>query len=248
MDTRGPARINLPRYLAALSPFNSADDEERKRLAENSTLRGYDRGQSLFRVGQRCDEFHVAVIGHVKLYVLSAAGQEKVIEIAGPGNSFAEWLMFTGAPYNVNAQALTGALVLSVRKDAIMAGIERDPGFSLRMLALLSRRVHGLVDDVEDYTLCNGAQRVVGYLLRNLPDASASRSTGTVSLPVSKSTVASRLSLTREHFSRVLHELEAQGLIEIERRQIRIPDAGRLAACQLNEVPVPPRPRPLSLA
>jgi CRP-like cAMP-binding protein len=114
----------------------------------------------------------------------------------------------------------------------VVAEIERDPGFSMRMLGLISRRVHGLVRDVEDYTLCNGAQRVIGYLLRDVPEPSCCHRSVTVSLAVSKATVASRLSLTPEYFSRVLHELEAQGLIEVERRQIRIPDASRLAACQ----------------
>jgi CRP/FNR family transcriptional regulator, dissimilatory nitrate respiration regulator len=41
------------------------------------------------------------------------------------------------------------------------------------------------------------------------------------------------LSLTPEYFSRVLHELEADGLIEIQRREIRILDAQRLAQYQL---------------
>jgi CRP-like cAMP-binding protein len=50
----------------------------------------------------------------------------------------------------------------------------------------------------------------------------------TVSLPVSKATIASRLSLTPEYFSRVLHELEADGLIEIDKREIRILDVARL--------------------
>jgi CRP/FNR family transcriptional regulator, dissimilatory nitrate respiration regulator len=54
----------------------------------------------------------------------------------------------------------------------------------------------------------------------------------TVSLPVSKATIASRLSLTPEYFSRVLHELEAHGLIEIDRRDIRILDAKRLSGYQ----------------
>jgi len=48
-----------------------------------------------------------------------------------------------------------------------------------------------------------------------------------VSLPVSKATIASRLSLTPEYFSRVLHELEAEGLIEIDKRDICILDPAR---------------------
>lgn len=228
MDNRGPARIDLRRYLTALPLFDGMPDEDIDRLARGCALRGYDRGQTLFRSGERCEEFHVTVIGHVKLFLLSAAGQEKVIDIAGPGHTFAEALMFSGGSYDVNAQAITGTLVLSVGRSTVVAEIERDPRFSMRMLGLVSRRVHGLVRDVEEYSLCNGAQRVIAYLLRDLTAAQCCRER-TVSLPVSKATVASRLSLTPEYFSRVLHELEAEGLIEIERRQIRIPDPARLA-------------------
>jgi CRP-like cAMP-binding protein len=54
----------------------------------------------------------------------------------------------------------------------------------------------------------------------------------TVSLPVSKATVASRLSLTPEYFSRVLRELEDARLIEVDKRDIRILDVKRLAEYQ----------------
>ena len=103
----------------------------------------------------------------VKLYALSPAGREKVIELVGPGNSFAEALMFTGKPYIVNAQALTDTLLLTVKKEAVVGEIERDPRFAMRMLAGISRRLHGLVHDVEAYALHSGMQRVIGYLLRD---------------------------------------------------------------------------------
>jgi len=182
-------------------------------------------------VGQACEEFHVTVTGQVKLFAISPAGQEKVIELLGPGHSFAEALMFTGKPYIINAQALTDSLVLSVSKEAVLREIEADSRFALRMLAGISRRLHGLVHDVQAYALHSGVQRVIGYLLRDqLVEDCASGEVITVSLPVSKATVASRLSLTPEYFSRVLHELEAAGLIEVDKRDIRILDAQRLAS------------------
>jgi CRP-like cAMP-binding protein len=67
---------------------------------------------------------------------------------------------------------------------------------------------------------------VIGYLVRDYD--CASDQAVTVSLPVSKATIASRLSLTPEYFSKVLHELESEGLIEIEKRDIRIIDMQRL--------------------
>ena len=231
MDTRS---FDLPRYLSVLPLFTEMSAPELERMADGSQLRRLGRGDAVFRVGQPCEEFHVAVTGQVKLFAISPSGQEKVIELVGPGGSFAEALMFTGRPYIISAQALTDTLLLTVSKQAVLAEIGRDPRFALRMLAGISRRLHELVNDVEAYALHSGLQRVIGYLLRDQlgVDGGAADAAVTVSLPASKATIASRLSVTPEYFSRVLHELKSAGLIEIDKRDIRIPDSRRLAAYQ----------------
>lgn len=242
MDFR---HFDIPRYLSALPLFQESTMDELLRLSKGCRLRRFARGDNIFRVGTPCEEFHVTVLGQVKLYALSPAGQEKVIELVGPGCSFAEALMFTGKPYIINAQALAETLLLSVEKATVEREIEADPKFAMRMLAGISRRLHGLVHDVQTYTLHSGMQRVIGYLLRELPEDSsdaagialASAGCGEppsegcirVTLPVSKATIASRLSLTPEYFSRVLHELEDAGLIQMDKRDIHIPNAARLA-------------------
>ena len=230
---RPSAGFDLPRYLSLQPLFQEMTREELVRLASGCSLQRLARGDDIFRVGEPCDAFHVVVTGQVKLFGISPSGQEKVIEIISPGHSFAEALMFTGRPCIVNAQALTDALVLRISKDAVLAEIGHDPRFALRMLAGISRRLHGLVHDVQAYALQNGMQRVIGYLLRDqVGEDGASGEAVTVQLPVSKATIASRLSLTPEYFSRVLHELEAAGLVSIDKRDIHILDPKRLASYQ----------------
>ena len=114
-------------------------------------------------------------------------------------------------------------------KQATLAEIRRDPRFSLRMLAGISRRLHSLVNEIESGAMHSGMQRVIGYLLResDVHDC-ATGQVFTVSLPVSKAIIASRLSLTPEYFSKVLHELEAESLIRIDNRDIHIIDDARL--------------------
>ena len=231
-------QFDIPRYLAALPLFQEMTPAELQRLATGCRLRRYARGDTVFRVGMPCEEFHVTVTGQIKLFAISPTGQEKVIELAGPGVSFAEALMFTDKPYIINAQALADALVLSVGKAAVVREIEDDPRFAMHMLAGISRRLHGLVHDVQAYSLHSGMQRVIGYLLHSLPEDGSSSGHAdcreavalNVSLPVSKATIASRLSITPEYFSRVLHELEQAGLIRIDKRDIHIPNAARLAS------------------
>ncbi|MGM9425174.1 Crp/Fnr family transcriptional regulator [Hydrogenophaga sp. MI9] len=221
------SRFDLPRYLSMLPLFQEMRAEELQRLAEGSRLRQFARGEDLFRIGEPCEEFHVTVSGQVKLFAISPAGQEKIIELVGPGNTFAEALMFMQRPYIINAQALTDTLMLSVSREAVTREILNDPQFSMRMLAGLSRRLHGLVNDVQAYSLHSGVERVIGYLMRDLPD-DGGEAAASVLLPVSKASIASRLSMTPEYFSKVLRELEDKGLIEVDKREIRIPEPQRL--------------------
>lgn len=223
-------QFDIPRYLANLPLFEEIAPADLQRLAQGCRLRNFSRGENIFSVGMPCEEFHVTVTGQVKLFALSPSGQEKVIELAGPGISFAEALVFTGKPYIINAQALSESIVLSVGKAAVVREIEDDPRFAMHMLAGISRRLHGLVHDVQAYSLHNGMQRVIDYLLHPLEENPATSSALKVSLPVSKATIASRLSITPEYFSRVLHELESAGLISVDKREIHIPNAARLAS------------------
>ncbi|HEX5310184.1 Crp/Fnr family transcriptional regulator [Aquabacterium sp.] len=225
-------------YLRELPLFSDMQPAELERVAEGCIVRRASRGEMLFRVGDPCDELHAVISGQVKLFALAPNGQEKVIELISPGQTFAEALMFTGRPYIVNAQALTETSLLTVKRIAIMREIEADHRFALRMLAGISRKLHGLIHDVESYSLRSGTQRVIGYLLHgetpSLPCAyGESTQQRTVTLPVSKATLASRLSLTPEYFSRVLHELIEAGLIEVDKRQIRIQDTERLSQYQM---------------
>ena len=99
------------------------------------------------------------------------------------------------------------------------------------MLAGLSKRLHGLVQDVEAYALSSGLQRLIGFLLRDVvANPTEVPNTATICLPASKATIASRLSLSPEYFSRVLHELESAQLITIDRREIQILDVQKLMA------------------
>ena len=226
-------KFNIPRYMSTLPLFSNMQQEELERLASGATLRRLERGKTIFRAGEPCTEFHVVVLGQVKLFAISPTGVEKVIELCGPSGSFAEAVMFMGAPYVVSAQTLTDVLLLTIDKSNVLAEVEGNSTFALRMLAGLSRRLHGLIKDVEGYALHSGVQRVIGYLLSDGQDDNSSVSGAiTVSLPVSKAAIASRLSLTPEYFSRVLNELETAGLIRVDKRDIHIVDTERLAGYQ----------------
>jgi CRP-like cAMP-binding protein len=223
-----PLQIKTQAFLANLPMFSDMRIEELDRMAA-ATLPVYaPKGQALFQCGDPCTGFHVVVYGQVKLGFTSPQGIEKVVEIFSTGQSFGQASMFLDLPYIVFAQALSDTMLLHVAKHAVLEELGRDPGFARRMLAGLSRRLHGLVHDVEAYTLRSGQERVIGYLLADVADLSRNGKPVEVHLTPGKSVIASRLNMTPEHFSRILHDLAASGLIRINGRSIGIPDLERL--------------------
>jgi len=220
-------QIRIQAFLANLPIFGDMEPPDLDRVAAGVTPSYYEKSQSVFQCGDPCNGFHVVVYGQVKLGVISPQGIEKVIDLIGPGQSFGEAVMFLEQPHIVFAQALADTMLLHVSKQVVFDELARDPGFARRMLSGLSRRLRGLVRDVEAYTLRSGQERVIGYLLADVPET-AYGEVVEVQLSPGKSVIASRLNMTPEHFSRILHELAASGRIEVNGRTVRIPDLARL--------------------
>ncbi|HXZ52827.1 MAG TPA: cyclic nucleotide-binding domain-containing protein [Burkholderiales bacterium] len=224
-----PARqIKVQAFLANLPMFSEMSSAELDRIASGTLTLHAAKGETIVHTGDPCTGFHVVVYGQVKLGFASPQGVEKVVEIIRPGQTFGEALMFLDKPYIVYAQALADSMLLHVSKQAVLDELARDPLFARRMLSGLSRRLHGLVRDVEAYTLRSGAERVIGYLLAEMPETSEEGGKVEVNLTPGKSVIASRLNMTPEHFSRILHELAESGLIGVSGRTVRVLDLERL--------------------
>ena len=224
------APIRIQEFLKNVPLFRELTDAELDRIAAGTAQVRAPAGTILFRRGEPCAGFHVIVYGQVKLAFGAADGAEKVVEILGPGASFGEAVMFLEKPYVVFAETLADSLLLAIGKAGVFAELERNPRFARKMLGGLALRLHGLVHDLEAYTLRSGTQRVIGYLLRDYSEVGEPRTPVEVALATSKGVLASRLNITREHFSRILHDLSGAGLIEVHGRIIRILDPERLRA------------------
>ncbi len=215
-------------FLRNLPLFRELELSELEAIGAATVEQRVTAGTALFRRGDPCEGFHVVVLGRVKLALLAAAGAEKVVEIVGPGQSFGESVMFMGLPHVLYAEAITDSLLLLIHRNAILETVGRNPEFAQRMLNELSLRLYRLVADIEAYTLKSATERVTGYLLAALPEDAVADAPADVVLAASKSVLASRLNITREHFSRILHDLSQTGLIRVSGRNIRILDPAGL--------------------
>ena len=221
-------RSDIPMLLARLPLFQGLAATQIEVIASDTHMLQVPKGDILFHKGDEAQGFFVVVSGQIKLAIASAQGYEKVVDIIGPRQSFGEAVMFMGRPYPVLAQAMSDAFVLKITKQTVFNLLATDTTFACAMLAGLSHRLHSLIGDVETYSLRSGVQRVIGYLLQQCSEQESDGDEPSVTLPIFKQVLASRLNLTPETLSRVLHDLESAHLITVNGRQITIHGLQRL--------------------
>lgn len=215
--------IKVEAFLANLPLFKGLQAAELARLAAGTRRHELARGAALFREGEAPSGVFAVVYGKVEL---SARG--RTTDILGAGKSFGEAVMFLDKPYIVSARAAADSLVLEVSKKAVFDELERNPVFARHVIAALAERLERMVRELDRYALGTAGERFVAWLLRKQPaDAQGEL---VVTLPAAKRTIASRLNLSPEHFSRVLKALSSRGVLEVRGRVIRIPDVERLRA------------------
>ncbi len=187
-------------------------------------FRRLDGGDILFHQGDVADRFYLLLDGQMKLTRVLPEGHEKLVEVIQPGQSFAEALLFSGAPnYPVSASALKGSSLVSIDGSHYRRILEEQPKICLDLLATFSIRLHQRLNEIDTLTLANASRRVVRFLCQEQAACN-----GPIQLNVPKRLIASQLGIQPETFSRILHRMIDAGVIAMERRNIRILDTPSL--------------------
>jgi CRP/FNR family transcriptional regulator, dissimilatory nitrate respiration regulator len=187
-------------------------------LAENSVL---------FQQGGELTDIYLVISGGIKLQRLAPSGDEKVIEIIRPGQTFAEAVLFLGGSrYPVSAVALSPTIVISIQAETYLKHLNDSNGLCLSLLGKLSQKLHWMVNEVDRLTLHNATFRLVDYLLNHISENENGRVD--INLAAPKNVIASRLSIKPETLSRTLKDLSTQGLIKLDGAQIELLDIDSL--------------------
>ena len=209
--------------------FKHLSTENQERLMSHSHEQQCQAGELLIRQGQPAERFFLVLKGRVKLYRISADGQEKVVEIIQAGQTFAEAVMFMQrSEYPVCAETLEAVQLISFPNRLMLTLLQENPQACLHLLGHMSMRLHQRLGELETLTLQNATQRFALYLIQQLEDRA--QETVDIELPLPKRLIAARLSMQPETLSRIMARLNQEGLIEMRGRNIHIPSISSLLA------------------
>ena len=185
----------------------------------------------MFSEGEPCNGLNIISRGKVRIFKTSVNGREQVLAIEEPGGSVAELPVFDGGPYPASAVAIEDTEVAFISRRDFQAYCLEHPEVSLKVLAVVGARLRRLVGIIEELSFTTIRQRLVSTLVR-LAQSEGKKTVRGVEflLPASHQELANQLGTVRELISRNLTRLQAEGLLEVDARQIVVKDLKGLAA------------------
>lgn len=182
------------------------------------------QGTTLQLEGDPAHAMYIVMTGRVKIYRVSAAGREQILQIAGTGAHFNTVALFDRGPCPANAEALSDIRLLMLPRDALLAVIEDYPVIALALLRDICVRLRAMVDLVDTLALHSVQGRLAGLLI----DLAEAEERGERLGATTQAQMAARLGTVREMIARTLKMFEGLGLISIERGAITILDRAGL--------------------
>jgi CRP/FNR family transcriptional regulator len=206
--------------LRALPYFRPLDEDTLASIAALASRRIFEPNEVIFLEGEPCAGLFIVHSGHVKIYKVSPEGREQILTIIGPRDSFNDVAVFDGGPNPACAQAMQVTQLCVIERPAMLRLFDRYPKIAQAVVAVLATRARMLVGMVEDLSLRSVTARLAKLLL--------DQATQPEGMPLTHQQMAARLGTVREMVSRALRELEAEGMVRRDGRQIVITDRAAL--------------------
>jgi len=224
-------RIDLAAILQKTDLFSNLSSPELQLLAARTTRKLFSTGEVLFYEGESCKGLYIISQGRLRIFKTSAGGREQVLGVNGPGETVAEVPVFDGGPYPASVIALEDTEIAFISRKDFHDYCLDHPEVALKMLAFVGARLRGLVGIIEELSFTTIRQRLVSLLVRLAQSEGKRTARGIeVLLPGSHQELANQLGTVRELVSRNLMRLQAEGLVDVDARQIVIKDPKGLAA------------------
>src|SRR4051794_6208465 len=119
--------MTTPETLARSPLLGNLPAEALVGLAAVARRRSYRRGEVVFHQGDPGDTLHLLQVGRVKVYLAGESGDEAVIAILVPGDSFGELSLLDGEPRSATIEALEPVETVSVTRADFTRFLRANP-------------------------------------------------------------------------------------------------------------------------
>jgi len=200
-------------------------------LAARTVRKLFSTGELIFSEGEPCSGLHIIARGKVRIFKTSMSGREQVLAVNGPGESVAEVPVFDGGPFPASAIAVEDVELAFISRRDFNAYCLEHPEVALKVLSVVGARLRHLVGIIEELSFTTIRQRLISSLIKLAQSEGRTTARGVeFQLPATHQELANQLGTVRELISRNLMRLQAEGLLDVDARQIVVKDMKGLSA------------------
>jgi CRP-like cAMP-binding protein len=201
------------------------DDSQQLRMVTHSRLA--QKGEYIFREGERSNTLFVVKEGLIKLTKTSADGKEQIVRLLFPGDFFGLFSLLRDEKHYISAETIQQTEICSIEKQDFLKVMEGNSDMAFRFLVAMNDRLYEADESMGNLSLMEVEQRLAKALL--LFHEKMKIKNEPFTLPITKKDLASFIGTTPESVSRKLLTFMSQNIIHMEgQRQIQILEMDQL--------------------
>jgi CRP-like cAMP-binding protein len=216
--------------LRSSALFRRLSEEDRERIARVARIATYPRGAIIFAEDEPSDDFYVVISGRVKVYKMTPAGKDVILEIFGAGDPLGAVAVYEGRPFPASAMALEPATCVAIARDVFFDLLERHPSIVRGLLLGLTHRLVDLTARIAELTGGRVEPRFARLFLKMATDIGQSRGEHTfIPMPLSRQELADMTGTTIETAIRIMSRWSKQDIVRTEKDGFTIVNREELA-------------------
>lgn len=199
----------------------------------------YPKGVEIFSQDQLLSEVFYLASGWIKLVELDDKGTEIIVRLAPAGSWLGTASAIAGIPSDVSALTCTQAQVASMTTGTFQSLLIEDSDFSLLIHKAHAQELCRQSGHILQLSSLSSRQRLL-CIVREFVEAAAPERTlrpTRVYMPLLHRELAQMVAVTPEHLSRLLRDLDVEGLVHREKGWITVPNLAHLCLCCSRDEP-----------
>lgn len=207
-------------FLKTTSLFSGIEEKYLKKILEIVREKKYPKGSIIFFEEEPGETIYLIKEGKIKIYIVSEQdGREKILSILQPPDYFGEMAIIDGYGRSANAQCLEDSILLVIYKSDFIKILKENIDVSHRIIYNLIQRLRETNMQVKELVFMNVRQRTIKTILR-LTEEYKKVKNGRSVISLTHDELARFVGTSRETISRILNELEREGILETRRNSI----------------------------
>jgi CRP-like cAMP-binding protein len=207
--------------LRTVPIFAELSEADIASLARLTSRRSCPKDTVVFFENEEGDSFFCIVDGRIKVTILGDDGREVILSVLGRGDFFGEMALLDNEPRSATAIAVEDTELLSLHRNDFQSVLSDNRSIMSALIKILTARLRRANHQISTLALLDVYGRVARVIVDTARDEGKRLKDGRIAFRrATHQEIANRIGTTRETVTRMLKDLERQGLIHIEGKEV----------------------------